>query len=204
MDSKPDARPADSENRAGVDVAHDRELLQVMRLAIHIGADVQQDGGLSFLRREARWTAPAGRQPASVPTTNLRRRHHGAGISGADHSGNLAVAHQTCPQRESKSLSFGGPRSTAESSIVIDFAGVNDFDRQSRRCRAWPAARASGLPVRPERWERHIEQRPEPRRPPRQRAQWSLPMASTAILIMESRIVGLRYSSAISMTSRSL
>ena len=50
MDKQPDARPANSENRARVNVAHDRELFQVMRLAVNVGADVEENCGFAFLR----------------------------------------------------------------------------------------------------------------------------------------------------------
>ena len=46
------AGAANAEDRMRVNVAHDRELFEVERLAVDIGADIEKNRRLSFLRRQ--------------------------------------------------------------------------------------------------------------------------------------------------------
>src|SRR5436190_12675668 len=44
-----DARSPNAEDRAGVNIAHYGELFEMHRLAIHVGTNIEQNGGLTFL-----------------------------------------------------------------------------------------------------------------------------------------------------------
>ena len=81
-----------------VDLAHDGELLEVLRLGIDVGAHVEQDGGAAARGGEdgGQRRAIDSRQRAEH---HLGGGHRGAGVAGGDESGGRAVAHQAQPTR---------------------------------------------------------------------------------------------------------
>ena len=86
-----DARTVEAERHARVDVAHHRELQQVLRPALDARADVEQDRrarGRRHRRRERR--SIDSRQHAERRV----RRHHGrARVTGAEEGGRVAARH---------------------------------------------------------------------------------------------------------------
>ncbi len=83
----------DFENRARVDFAHHGELGQVVRLAVDVGAYIEQDAGI------AGGTGHGGGQRGTVDTGQRAQHHFGgghgsAGIAGSDEAGSLAFADQ--------------------------------------------------------------------------------------------------------------
>ena len=112
--------------RAEVDVAHDGELLQILRLGIDVRADVDEDG-----RRALR----GGKNRGQRGTINARDRaqhhlgggHGRAGIAGGDKSVGLAVAHQAKAHAH-RGVALGAHRLRRLLLHADDFAGIDDAD----------------------------------------------------------------------------
>src|ERR1019366_9353578 len=82
-----------SKNTAKVNVAHDGELLQVLRLGIDISADVDEDGGRALRGRKYRGQCGAV-HAGDCAQNHFGGRHGRAGVAGGDKTGGLAVAYQ--------------------------------------------------------------------------------------------------------------
>ena len=111
-----------------VNVSHDRELLEVQRLAIHVGTHVQKDGGFALLRRKHRGECRPidnGKRAHN----ELRSRHHCAGVAGADHTRYLSIAHQSFCDANRRVLLFAD-RSYGGLFHRHHFAGVSDLNRK--------------------------------------------------------------------------
>ena len=120
-------KPA-SEDGAEVDVAHDGELLQVLRLGVDVGANVDQDGGRALRggkhSGECR-TIDAG----NCAQDHLGGGHGGAGVAGGDKARGLAVAHQAQPDAHGR-VALGAHRLRRLLMHADDFAGIDDADGQ--------------------------------------------------------------------------
>src|SRR5579872_543854 len=88
-----DARAAVAECRPVIDFAHDRELHQMLRLGIDVGADIEQHGDAALGIRERRSERDAidGFQS---PEQKSCHRHHSSGIASADQAVGLGFAYQ--------------------------------------------------------------------------------------------------------------
>ena len=126
---QPHARTPRAEHAAEINFAHDRELFQVLRLAIDIGADVEQDGNRTHgggKNRGQRRTIHSGYRSEH----HFRRGHRRARIARSHETGSAAFAHQPCAHANG-GVTLGADRLYR---LVIhgdDFAGVHDFNRQS-------------------------------------------------------------------------
>ena len=91
---QPDAGPLHPEDDAVVGFAHHRKFHQVMRLAIHVRAHVEQHGGRALGGGEN--LGDGGPVHAfQCPQHDFGGGHHRAGVAGADHAVRLALMHQT-------------------------------------------------------------------------------------------------------------
>ena len=93
MESRPTRGCVDLEHAAGIHLAHHGELLQVMRLAVHVRAYVEQHAGIAFGRghgRGQRRAVDAGQRAQH----HLGRGHGRASIAGGHKTRRLALAHQ--------------------------------------------------------------------------------------------------------------
>ena len=93
MESRPTRGCIDLEHGAGIDLAHHRELLQVVSFAIHIRAYVEQHAGI------AGGTGHGSGQSGAVDAGqraqhHLGRGHGRAGVAGGHKSRRLALADQ--------------------------------------------------------------------------------------------------------------
>ena len=83
----------DAEDGGLVGGAHQRELQQPLRLAVGVGADVEQHHLLAARRREdgaERWTVDT----LGAAEGEHRGGHHRAAVAGGDGADGLAVAHE--------------------------------------------------------------------------------------------------------------
>ena len=168
-----DARPANSEDRARIDVAHDGELLQVQRLAIDVGADIEKNAGLPFC--VGRTVESAGRSTTGrVPTTNFAVAIT-APVLPALTTPETLPSRIRCAQHGSKNPSCGGRPSTAESSMVTtSLAWTISIGKPAASCLSSRGTHADP-PGRPERWGRRTAQQPGRRHPLRRRAHGRCP-----------------------------
>jgi len=161
------AWPLHPEDDAVVGFAHHRKFHQVMRLAIHIRAHVEQHGGRAFWRwgRPGRW--PAGPH-LRVPRGRFWRWSSPRRCAGADHAIRLALMHQTCRNADGESrrwrkalvaLVVHGDRLTG----VDDLDGETlDFPLAESFAETIFAVRPAGPPRNPRVWPQSL-----PRVPPR-------------------------------------
>ena len=90
------ARVFNLEHGAGVHFAHNRELLKVVRLAIHVRAHIEQNAGMAG--GAGHWRGKRGPIDAGQCGEHHFGRSHGcAGIAGGHESCGLALAHQLEP-----------------------------------------------------------------------------------------------------------
>ncbi len=122
-------RKAVGKNRAEIHVAHDGELLQILRLGIDVGAHVDQDGRRALRGRENR------RQRRTIHSGQRAQHHLGggharAGIAGADEPGGLAFAHQA-QSHAHRGVALGAHRLRRLLVHANHFPGMNNPDRQT-------------------------------------------------------------------------
>ncbi len=125
------ARTPRAKHAAAINFAHHGELFEIVRLAIDVRADVEQDGNRAHRGREYR------RQRGTIDAGNSTQHHFGRGHGGArvargDESGSLTVAHQ--PQAHTqRGIALGAHRLHSFVVHGDDFAGVSYFNGQAGR-----------------------------------------------------------------------
>ncbi len=88
-----DSRTTNTEDDARIYISHDRELLQVQRLAINVCTHVEQDRGFTLLcgqNRRKCGTIDHGKRAGD----HLGRGHHGPSVARTDDARNPALTHQ--------------------------------------------------------------------------------------------------------------
>jgi hypothetical protein len=90
------ARVADLEHAAGIHFAHDGELFEIVRFAVHVGAHVEQHAGAS------RGTGHGGSQGRAVNAGHGAEHHFGrghgrAGVASGDKADSRTFAHEFKP-----------------------------------------------------------------------------------------------------------
>src|SRR5215472_6114400 len=123
---KAEPRVVDVKNVLGVHVAHNGELDQVVRIAVDVGADVEQDAG------HAGGGGKDGGQCGTVDSVeraqdHFRRRHGGTGITGGDEAAGAALTdHLQTDSHGAVALGTDGKRGLV---LHADpFAGLNEED----------------------------------------------------------------------------
>src|SRR5579862_5259135 len=117
-----------AENRAAINFAHDRKLLKILRGAINVGADIEENGcGVeNSWKGSGKGWAIDSRQSAE---NKFGGCHGGTGISCRDKSSGTPFAHQAQADTDG-GIALGASRLD----LIFhgdDFAGMHDFDRQA-------------------------------------------------------------------------
>ena len=136
---QPDARLLDAERHLRVHRPHRRELQQVRRAAIRVGADVEQDAQAIARRNGGRQRRPI--DAGQHAERRMRRHHGGAGVARAHQRRRVAAGHRFRGQRGS-SPRFAAKRRRGRFLHADDVGRIDDADveRVPRRD-AWRARR---------------------------------------------------------------
>jgi hypothetical protein len=129
IESRP-TRVGASEDGTEINLAHHGELLQIVSVAIDVGAHVEQHGACSHSgrkNRSQRGTIHSGQRAQD----HLGRGHGCAGVSGGDESGRFAFANQANAHVHGRLL-LGADRLRGLVFHGDDFVSVNDFDGKLR------------------------------------------------------------------------
>src|SRR6185437_7220242 len=107
-------RPQDD---AVIDLAHDGELLQVFRAAVHVGADVNQDGGAAARGGHDRGQGRA-LNPSKAAQHKFAGGHDRAGVAGADQAHRASRLHQSGADVD-RGGALGAARTKRDSSVHV-------------------------------------------------------------------------------------
>ena len=87
-----------TEDRLRVERAHDGELHELVWLALHVGADIEDQGMTLFLGHHCGQSRPV--DAVDHPEGGLGSDPGGAGVAGGHHGGRPTLAHERCTDVE--------------------------------------------------------------------------------------------------------
>src|SRR5579863_2448270 len=125
------AGTAGAEHGAKINLSHDGELLEIVRLAIHIRAHIQQSCGRTQRGRKNRGQRRTI-HARDCAQNHFCRGHGGAGVAGGDESHGAALPHQAQTHAHGR-IALGAHRLDRFVLHADDFAGMDDVDGQTRR-----------------------------------------------------------------------